>query len=222
MLLTCTCNLPACGVKRGRTAKGPPAGRREPGKPAGLAGAAYRVSPTRCSPGPYRTARASVSSGRQDPLTAHGGVAEHCRRVSRPAHGVIHARQAHPTGQRVRVIGAEDLLRVRAALLGELHRGRHPPGRVISGGKSRAGRDRVWMAASEHPLTVGQDPFVMRDGILCLAVGQAGRGQAVPGGHGLRIAEGPAAAPGRPACASAAGSPPRARPRPGMPRPAPR
>jgi hypothetical protein len=44
------------------------------------------------------------------------------------------------------------------------------------------------MAASEHALTVGQDPFVMRDGTLCLAVGQAGRGHAVPGGHGLRIA----------------------------------
>ena len=47
---------------------------------------------------------------------------------------------------------------------------------------------RVRMAAPEHLLAVGQRPLVVRDGVLDLAFGQAGRGEPVPGGHGLRVA----------------------------------
>ena len=43
------------------------------------------------------------------------------------------------------------------------------------------------MAASEHPLAAGKDPFVVRNGVLDLAFGQAGGGQAVSGGQGLHI-----------------------------------
>ena len=44
------------------------------------------------------------------------------------------------------------------------------------------------MAAPEDLLAVAQHPLVVRDGVLDLAFGQAGRGEPVPGGHGLRVA----------------------------------
>ena len=62
----------------------------------------------------------------QDPLAAAGNVTEHRDRVAHPADGVVQVPQVRQAAQRVHVVGTEDPLRIRAALLGELHRSRHP------------------------------------------------------------------------------------------------
>ena len=59
-------------------------------------------------------------------------------------------------------------VRLRAALLPESHRGRHPPCRVIGGGKPGARSDRVRMAVSVHALMVGEGTFIVRDSVFTL------------------------------------------------------
>ena len=87
----------------------------------------------RARPAPGQESRASVFAdvgqtavdglsqrvpGRQGPLTAHGRVAKQGHGVSYPPHGVIQVSQVHEAGQRVRMVGTEDPLGVRAAALG--------------------------------------------------------------------------------------------------------
>ena len=130
----------------------------------------------------------SRSLFRGDAPAVCAGPAEQRLRVSYPPHLVVQVRQVFHAGQRVRVVEPEDPLRIRAALLGELYCGWHPSGRVISGGQASAGRHRIWMSAPEDLLAVAQHPLVVRYGVPYFAFGPVGRGESVPGGHGLHIA----------------------------------
>jgi hypothetical protein len=126
--------------------------------------------------------------GRQDALAACSGPAEQRLCVFRQAHRVVQMRQVRHTGQRVRVVGPENPLGIRAALPEELHGGRHPSGRLRGGGQARAGREGIRMIAPEYLPAVTQHLLVVRYGVPYLAFGQAGGGEPVPDGHGPGIA----------------------------------
>jgi hypothetical protein len=93
--------------------------------------------------------------GRQYPFAARDGVAKHGGRVTDPAYGRLDA-PGSPGGPACPGGWRRGFSRIRAALLEDLRRRRHPPGRETSGGKSRARRNRFRMAAAEYPVAAGK------------------------------------------------------------------
>src|SRR5690349_23287080 len=139
----------------------------------------YLSSCDACQGLPYRL-RQRVAGG-QEPFGPGNDAVEQRQCVAESAGGVIAAGQLRLAGEGGRVVGSDGALVALAGLLVELERRAHPARGVVRGGEAAAGLERVLVVGPERALAVGQNPLVLADGILGLASGQVGVGQAEAG-----------------------------------------